>query len=123
MSCPGGPPGRCRTASGRGSGSTSLDTIDGLANTNFSSDSAAASVTTASWAPRMRSAGQADDDAGRRGDQRGEQQRERERDAVADFDSGEAGDAGERRLGQRDLADHAGEHHERQGDEGDRRGW
>ena len=33
------------------------DTIDGLANTNFSSDSAAAKVTTASWAPRMRRAG------------------------------------------------------------------
>ena len=58
----------------------SADTICGLANTNFSSVSAAASVTTASWAPRMRSAGQADDDAGDRGDQRGEQHRDRERD-------------------------------------------
>ena len=56
------------------------DTIDGLANTNFSSDSAAAKRHHRQLGAADAQGGQADDDAGRGGDQRREQQGDRERD-------------------------------------------
>ena len=64
--------------------------------------------------------GEPDDDADRGGDARGQQERQRERDAGADLRQHQPGDAGEGGLDERDLPDHARQEHERQGDQRDR---
>ena len=94
-----------------------FETICGLPKTNFSDVTAAASVTTASCAPRMRRAGRPTMTPAAPAMTGREQQRERERHAGTDLRQDEAGHAGERGLRQRYLTDHAGQDHERQGDQ------
>ena len=87
-----------------------------LRKTNCSIATAAASVTTARLTPRTRSAETAIDEAAHGCPDRADQHSEREPDAVVDGEvrQDEAGDSRERELDDRDLADEARDHDERQ---------
>ena len=89
-------------ASGMGSPPDSAN--DGFLNRNFSIATARARVTIARRAPRIRNAGSPTTHPENRGDQRGDENRPRETDAVSrQLGKRESGQSGETCLRERDL--------------------